>query len=274
MAVKKYYSDGKTGPLHPEANTVFQVYLADKTYETCDDYERATIRTDENGYGITHDLYYGHYKVHQVDSGDQDAVKVEDFDVTIDEDGRVYTYPMNNELFKAYLRILKRDGNSEKQVLKAGTTYQIYRLTDEGEKLVEQSYSDGNQIKTMNQFVTNDSGEVMTVKELKSGTYRIYETDSASGLHITEKYIEVTINSEADNYESWKDEDGYTHATVTVTYTNAETHGRLKLYKTGEVLTGYEEGAFVYEDRFLRGCVFEVTAAEDIATQDNQGTNW
>lgn len=274
VAVKKYYSDGKTGPLHPEANTVFQVYLADKTYETCDDYERATIRTDENGYGITHDLYYGHYKVHQVDSGDQDAVKVEDFDVTIDEDGRVYTYPMNNELFKAYLWILKRDGNSEKQVLKAGTTYQIYRLTDEGEKLVEQSYSDGNQIKTMNQFVTNDSGEVMTVKELKSGTYRIYETDSASGLHITEKYIEVTINSEADNYESWKDEDGYTHATVTVTYTNAETHGRLKLYKTGEVLTGYEEGAFVYEDRFLRGCVFEVTAAEDIATQDNQGTNW
>ncbi len=274
VAVKKYYSDGKTGQLHPEANTVFQVYLADKTYETCDDYERATIRTDKDGYGITPDLYYGHYTVHQVDSGDQDTIKVEDFDVTIDEDGRVYTYPMLNELFKAYLKILKKDGNTEKQVLKAGTTYKIYQMTDEGEKLVEQSYSDGNQIKTMNQFVTNDSGEVMTVKELKSGTYRIYETDSASGLHITEKYIEVTINSEADNYESWKDEDGYTHATVTVTYTNAETKGRLKLYKTGEVLTGYEEGAFVYEDRFLRGCVFEVTAAEDIATQDNQGTNW
>lgn len=274
VAVKKYYSDGKTGPLHPEANTVFQVYLADKTYETCDDYERATIRTDEDGYGITPDLYYGHYTVHQVDSGDQDTIKVEDFDVTIDEDGRVYTYPMLNELFKAYLKILKKDGNTEKQVLKAGTTYKIYQMTDEGEKLVEQSYSDGNQMKTINQFVTNDSGEVMTVKELKSGTYRIYETDSASGLHITEKYIEVTINSKADNYESWKDEDGYTHAIVTVTYTNAETHGRLKLYKTGEVLTGYEEGAFVYEDRFLKGCVFEVTAAEDIVTQDNQGTNW
>lgn len=139
---------------------------------------------------------------------------------------------------------------------------------------MEQSYSDGNQIQTINQFVTNDSGEVLTVKELKSGTYRIYETDSASGLHITEKYIEVTINSKADNYESWEDEDGYTHAIVTVTYTNEETHGRLKLYKTGEVLTGYEDGSFVYEDRFPKGCVFEITAAEDIATQDNQGTNW
>lgn len=40
------------------------------------------------------------------------------------------------------------------------------------------------------------------------------------------------------------------------------------------MLIGYEDGGFVYEDRFLKGCVFEVTAAEDIATQDNQGTNW
>lgn len=275
VEIIKYDSDGKTGPLHPEANATFQVYLTrKKSYDACDKYERALIKTDEKGYGISGDLYYGDYTIHQVDSGSVDAILVDDFDVEIREDKVTKTYPMNNELFKAYLRILKKDGNTEKQVLKSGTTYQIYKVTDEGEKLVEQSYSDGNQIKTINQFVTNDSGEVMTVKELKSGTYRIYETDSASGLHITEKYIEVTINSKADNYESWKDEDGYTHAIVTVTYTNAETHGRLKLYKTGEVLTGYEDGGFVYEERFLQGCVFEVTAAEDIVTQDNQRTNW
>lgn len=275
VEIIKYDSDGKTGPLHPEANATFQVYLTrKKSYDACDKYERALIKTDEKGYGISGDLYYGDYTIHQVDSGSVDAILVDDFDVEIREDKVTKTYPMNNELFKAYLRILKKDGNTEKQVLKSGTTYQIYQMTDEGEKLVEQSYSDGNQMRTINQFITNDSGEVMTVKELKSGTYRIYETDSASGLHITEKYIEVTINSKADNYESWKDEDGYTHAIVTVTYTNAETHGRLKLYKTGEVLTGYEDGGFVYEDRFLKGCVFEVTAAEDIVTQDNQGTNW
>lgn len=275
VEIIKYDSDGKTGPLHPEANATFQVYLTRKeSYDACDKYERALIKTDEKGYGISGDLYYGDYTVHQVDSGEADAILVDDFDVQIREDKVTKTYPMNNELFKAYLRILKKDGNTEKQVLKPGTAYQIYKMTDEGEKLVEQSYSDGNQIRTINQFVTNDSGEVMTVKELKSGTYRIYETDSASGLHITEKYIEVTINSKADNYESWVDEDGYTHAIVTVSYTNKETAGRLKLYKTGEVLAGYEDGSFVYEDRLLKGCVFEVTAAEDIVTQDNQGTNW
>lgn len=275
IEIIKYDSDGKTGPLHPEANATFQVYLTRKgSYDACDKYERALIKTDEKGYGITRDLYYGNYTVHQVDSGDVDAILVDDFDVEIKEDKVTKTYPMNNELFKAYLKILKKDGNTEKQVLKSGTAYQIYKMTDEGEKLVEQSYSDGNQMKTINQFITNDSGEVMTVKELKSGTYRIYETDSASGLHITEKYIEVTINSKADNYESWVDEEGYTHAVVTVTYTNAETYGKLKLYKTGEMLAGYEDGRFIYESRFLKGAVFEVRAVEDIVTQDNQKTNW
>ena len=276
VAVQKYDSEGQTGSLHPEANATFQVFLKRKgSYDACDDYERAIIHTDENGYGVSGDLYYGLYQIHQVDSGETDAVLIEDIeDVEVTENGKTYLYPMNNNLFKAYLRILKKDGNTEKQVLKPGTTYQIYKVTDDGEKLVEQSYSNGNKNVTVNQFVTDESGEIMTVKELKSGTYRIYETDSASGLHITEKYIEVTINSKAGNYESFTDEDGYTHAVVTVTYTNQETAGRLKLYKTGEMLTGFQDGKFVYENRFLKGAVFEVTAAEDIVTQDNQGTHW
>lgn len=275
VAVQKYYSEGQTGLLNYEANTTFQVYLTSKgSYDTCDEYERATITTDENGYAITPNLYFGEYTVHQVDSGDVDAASVEDFPVEITEDGKTYTYPIDNLIFKAYLRIIKKDGNTEKQVLKPGTTYQIYKVTDEGEKLVEQSYSDGNRVQTVNQFITDETGEIVTVKELKSGTYRIYETDSATGLHITEKYIEVVINSKADNYESYTDEDGYTHAIVTVAYTNAETYGKLKVYKTGEMLTGFEDGTFVYESRFLKGAVFEVYAAEDIVTQDNQGTNW
>ncbi len=274
VAIQKYYSEEKTGPLNYEANATFQVYLAKKgSYEACDDYERAIIRTDKNGYGITGDLYYGEYIVHQVDSGDVDAIAVDDFTVFVSEDGATYTYPLENLLFKAYLRIIKMDGNTEKQVLKPGTAYQIYRVTNDGEKLVEQTYSNGNRQEKVSQFVTDATGEIMTVDGLKSGTYRIYETESAEGLHVTKKYIEVTINSKADNYEEFTDEDGYVHAVVTLTYTNAETYGKLKLYKTGEMLTGYADGRFIYEDRFLEGTVFEIYAADDIVTQDNQG-NW
>lgn len=275
VAVRKYFSEGQTGMLDYEINTTFEVYLTEKgSYDACDEYERAVIKTGDKGYGISGDLYYGNYTVHQVDTGGVDAMRVDDFPVQIRENGQIYEYAMDNIIFKAYLRILKKDGNTEKQVLKPGTTYQIYRVTDDGEKLVEQTYSNGNKQEKINQFVTDDTGEIMTVKELKSGTYRIYEVDSATGLHITEKYIEVSINSEAGNYESFTDEDGYTHAIVTVTYTNAETYGKLKVYKTGEMLTGFADGKFVYENRFLKGAEFEIIAAEDIVTQDNQGTHW
>ncbi len=275
VAVRKYFSNGQTGMLNYEINTTFQVYLTRKgSYDACDEYERSIIKTGEKGYGISGDLYFGDYTVHQVDTGGVDAMRVEDFPVKVEKDGQVYEYAMDNLIFKAYLRILKKDGNTEKQVLKPGTTYQIYEVTDDGEKLVEQTYSNGNKQETVSQFVTDASGEIMTVKELMSGTYRIYETDSATGLHITEKYIEVPINSEAGNYESFRDEDGFTHAIVTVTYTNAETYGKLKVYKTGEMLTGFEDGKFIYENRFLKGAEFEVYAAEDIVTQDNQGTHW
>ena len=276
VAIQKYYSDGETGELHPEANTTFQIMLKDKTYDECDDYERDTIKTDENGYGITKDLYYGEYTVHQVDSGDVDAVMVKDFDVTIDENGKTYHYAMNNNLFKAYLRILKKDGNTEKQVLKPGTAYQIYKVTDEDEELVKQSYSNGNSMETVDTFVTDATGEIMTVKPLKSAKYRIYETESATGLHISEKFIEVTINSKADNYESYEDEDGNTHMIVTVTYTNEETYGKLAVKKTGEMLSGWdaEKHTFLYEDRVLKGAEFTVYANGDIVTQDNQGDTW
>ena len=275
VAVQKYYSEGKGRKLDAEANTTFQVYLSSKgSYEKCDDFERDTIKTNADGYAATKDLYYGKYTVHQVDSGDVDAYLVDDFQVEVTEDGKTYTYPLENMLFKAYLKILKIDGNTEKQVLKSGTTYQIYKVTDKGEELVQQSYSTGNKTETIDKFVTDDSGEIMTVKELKSGTYRIYETDSATGLHITKKYIEVVINSKADSYESYTDEEGYRHAIVTVTYTNAETYGKLKVYKTGEVLSDFQDGKFIYEKRFLKGVVFEVYAKEDIMTQDNQGTHW
>ena len=160
--------------------------------------------------------------------------------------------------------------------MKPRTAYKIYRVTDDGEKLVSQSYSNGNQIKTIDTFITDESGEIITVKPLRSAKYRIYEVDSANGLHIVKKFIEVVINSKADNYESYVDEDGYTHAIITVTYTNEETYGKLAISKNGQMLMGWnsEKREFIYEDRSLKGAEFEIYADGDIVTQDNQGDTW
>lgn len=83
IAVKKKSYDPTRKKYYPENNTTFQVYLKSKgSYEKCADDERATIKTNADGYAATGDLVYGNYVVHQVDSGDVDAYYVDDFEVT------------------------------------------------------------------------------------------------------------------------------------------------------------------------------------------------
>lgn len=279
IALQKYYSDGKSGELQWEQGAAFQVYLKKRgSYEKADDYERDLIVTDENGYACTKDLYMGCYTVHQTGTGVQDTEKIKDFDIVIDESGKIYQVALNNKKFSAYLKIIKKDGNTKKTVLKAGTSYQIYRCNKENntEELVRQSYVDGKSIQTVDTFQTDETGVVMTVEPLKSGVYRIYEREAAEGYYIEKPYIEVEIHSKDDNYSQIVDEDGNLYTTVEVEYENKEAYGMLTFEKTGEQLTAYDKVSsdFVYENTLIKGAVFEILAAEDIRTVDNQGTIW
>lgn len=283
FALQKFYSDGKTGELHPEVGAVFQVYLKDKggenkgTYDNCDEYERDIITIDEKGYACTKELYYGKYVIHQVSSGDKDTEKIKDIENAEIKDpdrSEPYYFNMNNNLFKAYLRIIKKDGNTKKDVLKAGTAYQIYQVAGGKENLVTQEYSNGNKKVTVDRFVTDETGQIMTYQALPSGKYRIYEVDAATGYHISTPYIEVEISSGADNYKTETDKDGNTYSTVELEYVNHEAYGRLSLNKTGEQLADFKDGQFVYEEKQLKGVTFEIFADDDIETQDGQGTCW
>ncbi len=57
-------------------------------------------------------------------------------------------------------------------------------------------------------------------------------------------------------------------------YYNHETFGQIKIRKIGNVLTGYENGQFVYEPDNLANATYEIHAQGDIPTPDNQGTLW
>ena len=252
------------------------MYLKSKgSYDNCADDERATIKTDADGHAVTGDLVYGTYVVHQMDSGDVDAYYVDDFEANVTENGKVYEFEKVNELFKAYFKIIKKDKNTEKTVLKPGTSYQIYQVVDGKEELVTQEYMEDGEKKTADTFICDESGEVVTVDSLRSGTYHIYEVAAADGMHINHQYVEVVVNSKADNYESYIDEDGYHHVTITLEYLNEETKGRLNLLKTGEVLKGWdkEKQEFIFEDVKLDGVEFTLYADGDIVTQDGQSTD-
>ena len=289
--VYKMSSDGSTGPADFEEGAEFQIYLrSNGSYDKCKDDEHSTLTIDKKGSAKTASaLAYGTYVLHQTKTGAKDTEKIDDQIIEIGKDitseglnYKTYTYLYNNKPFEAYLKVVKKDGDTDKTVLKANTKYQIYKVNKDGsETKVVQQYSNGNKLVDIDTFVTDESGEIMTVKALKSGTYRIYETDSASGLVIKDEFIDVTIGSDNPNYTSWTDSDGNSHALVTVNYVNKEAKGKLTLTKSGEMLKSFssyasnpENNKFVFNTDYLKGQKFTIYAAEDIVTQDNQGTNW
>ena len=287
LEIYKFTTDGSTGPANFEKGATFEITKKGKKYEECKEDERAILVADETGHAKTTEaLAYGTYVIHQTKTGDADTEKIADEEIKIGMDitsaalnYKVYTRLYNNAPFKAHLRIIKKSKNTEKTVLKANTKYQIYQVgTDGTEKRVEQSFFNGNTMIKVGTdeypFVTDESGEVLTAQGLSSGKYRIYEIDSASGLHITTKFIEFVVDSKSDNYKMEKDADGNTFATITLDYVNEDTYGKLKIYKSGEMLSKYENGHFIYEEKPLKGSTFEIYADGNIETQDNQGTNW
>ncbi len=287
LEIYKFTTDGSTGPANFEKGATFEITKKGKKYEECKEDERAILVADENGHAKTTEaLAYGTYVIHQTKTGDADTEKIADEEIEIGMDitsaalnYKVYTRLYNNAPFKAHLRIIKKSKNTEKTVLKANTKYQIYQVEKDGtEKRVEQSFFNGNTMIKVGTdeypFVTDASGEVLTAQGLSSGKYRIYEVDSANGLHITTKFIEFVVDSKSDNYKMEKDAEGNSFATITLDYVNEDTYGKLKIYKSGEMLSKYENGQFIYEEKPLKGATFEIYADGNIETQDNQGTNW
>lgn len=289
--VYKMSSDGSTGPADFEEGAEFQIYLrSNGSYDKCKDDEHSTLTIDKKGSAKTASaLAYGTYVLHQTKTGAKDTEKIDDQIIEIGKDitseglnYKTYTYLYNNKPFEAYLKVVKKDGDTDKTVLKANTKYQIYKVNKDGsETKVVQQYSNGNKLVDIDTFVTDESGEIMTVKALKSEQYKIYEIDSASGLVIKDEFIDVTIGSGNPNYTSWTDTEGNSHALVTVHYVNKEAKGKLTLTKTGEVLKSFnkdvsnpEKNKFNYKDEYLKGQTFNIYAADTIVTQDNQGTNW
>lgn len=239
IEITKIISDGTTGPAKYEEGATFQLYRkAAGSYNNASDYDRDTLITNDKGYAISKKLYIGTYILHQTGTGNEDTEMIADQEVQITQDGQIIPLMYNNAPFSAYLRVIKKDGNTKATVLKENTSYNIYKVNkDDSETKVVQSYSNGKKIINIDTYVSDNTGEIMTVKPLKSGTYRIYEIDSATGLYIKHKFIEITINSKTTTYEKQKDAEGNTISIVTLEYENDEAKGKFTVEKTGKVLT-------------------------------------
>lgn len=296
--ITKIMTNGAVGITKPEANAEFQIYLASaESYEKAKAAERDYLKTNADGYAKSKDLPYGTYIVHQVKGADETEY-VSDFYVDVKENGKTYKYILNNPSFTAYLKVVKKDAQTKKTVLKAGTTYQIFKVDENGkETIVKQSYSNGNKMETVDKFVTDERGEIITYKPLAAGLYRIREVQGPEGTYNENKFVDIKITNKS--YKTAVDTEGNEYKYAECEYYNNETYGKFTIEKTGPSVKGFEDvkttdmlfnsanvlknsmqgnilnnKEFIYENIFLNDVVFELYAKEDIATQDNQGTNW
>lgn len=275
LAIIKHTDDGSTQIETPEKGAEFQIYLKSAgSFVNADEDERDTIVCDEDGFASSKLLPYGVYTVHQTKGWDGREM-IADFDVFINSDGKTYKFLINNSNFESYVKVVKLDAETGKQIPYAGAGFEIY--DSEGHRVSMQfTYPEVTEIHT---FYTNSEGYLITPETLPYGEYTLVEVEAPYEYVLDSTPIPFTISQENSS----------TDTGVTVVKVKAQDmpqKGIIEISKTGEVFTsvGMLGGGYVdengnevtfpvtyqplYETQGLPGTVFQIYAAEDIVTGD------
>ena len=276
IAIIKHTDDGSTKIETPEKGAEFQVYLKSSgSYTKAKESERDNLICDEYGFAETKDLPYGTYTVHQT-KGWNGTEFIADFDVFISENNKTYKYLINNASLESYVKIVKVDSETGKQIPYAGAGFQIY---DPNDKLVTMTYT-YPEVTTIDTFYTNSDGYLITPETLPySKGYSVVEVQAPYGyiLDSTPVYFDITA-------ENTSEENGVT--IVKTEKKNTPQKGTITVEKTSEIFSnvtaiggGYtdENGndvalPTIYQPEYsvsgLSGAVFEIYADENITTPD------
>lgn len=232
--------------------------------------ESAVMITDKNGTAKSDELPFGTYVVRETKVPD-DHYAVPDFTVVIDKDNRE-PQPwrvMNDEKFRAVVKIIKKDATTGNTIALAGAKFKIKNLDT-------QTYVGSWVWNPLPHYVdtwTSDHhGEVMSDDVLDPGNYQLEEIEAPHGYLLDETPIPFKISAN-EAYETLPDG---TTPLITIEKEDVPVKGNIQIMKKGEVLQGVEkkdDGSlqFLYQERMLAGAVFELYAKETIEAPDQQG---
>lgn len=262
ISIIKHSDDGSTKIETPEKGAEFQIYVKSAgSYDKAKETERDTLVCDADGYAKSKDLPYGTYTVHQT-KGIEGSEYMKDFDVFISENGKTYKYLINNGSLQSYLKIVKTDADTGKQISYAGAGFEIY--DSKGNKIsMKYTYPTVTKIDT---FYTNEEGYLITPETLPYGKgYSVVEVQAPDGYVLDSTPVKFDVTK--DNTTS---EDGIT--IVKTEKKNKPQMGTITVTKAGEIFKTVTNTENVYQPVFetgnLEGVVFEIYADEDITTPD------
>lgn len=261
IAIIKHTDDGSTQIETPEKGAEFQVYLKSAgSFVNADKDEKDTIICDEDGFASTKLMPYGVYTVHQT-KGWEGREKIKDFDVFIDTDMKEYKFLINNSNFESYLKVVKLDKETNKQIAYKGAGFEIYDSNNHRVSM-QFTYPEVTEIHT---FYTNSEGYLITPEKLPYGDYTLKEVQAPYGYVLDSTPIPFTITQENSSTDT-----GVT--VVKVKARDMAQKGVIEITKSGEIFKSVneKEGIYtpIYENGNLANAVFEIYAAEDIVTLD------
>lgn len=267
ISIQKFLGGGSTVKTS-EPDAEFEIYLTSAgSYDAAPEESRQTITTDANGYAITKRLPYGTYTVHQT-KGNNKYYFVDDMEITISENNANYHKILEDSPIEFYIKMVKKDAYTGNTVNVAGTTFELY--DDNGSK-ISFNIMTSSGMQTIDSFTTDENGCVYTAEKLLKGNYTLVETKAPDGYVLDSTPVQFTVSE--DTYTA----DGGAEF-ILVEKSDKAVTGQLTVTKVGEVLDEYKGGLYVnpdekgftYREGSLSGAKFEVYAAEDIYTADNQ----
>ena len=232
---EKKVSDTKT---EAETGAVFELIDQDGKVVT-------TLITGEDGTATASGIALGMYTLHQKSGSNKHAFLEDQVIVLTKKDkGKTIKYSYVDQENEIDFVLVKRSKETKKLLNDA--EYVIYD-------------DDGKEIARLTSGTMKDG---YATCKLPYGHYKIKETKSPDGYNKNDTVKEFTLDLRSVDYDS----DG--NGTYTYEDTDEPVYGSISLKKTGESLSGFEDGSFIYEDDQISGAVYGLYAKEDIKKDD------
>lgn len=237
IQIKKEKKVSDTGS-EAEAGAVFELLDQNGNVVT-------TLTTGKDGTAVASDIALGMYTLHQK-SGSNKHTLLEDQSIVLTkkDKGKTIKYSYTDQENEIDFVLVKRSKETKKLLNDA--EYAIYD-------------DDGKEVARLTSGTMKDG---YASCKLPFGHYKIKELKAPDGYNKNDTAKEFTLDLQSVDY----DKDG--NGTYTYEDTDQPVYGSISLKKTGETLSGFEDGVFVYENDQISGAVYGLYAKEDIKKDD------
>lgn len=220
--------------------------------------EYSVFRTDKNGHGTSGLLAYGEYTVCETYTPSPEIETVEPFYVFIDKDSKTPIKELvpNDLPFTSYIKLIKKDKKTGKNVILSNATFKLYKLNEESNEWEEIICKVGKDY--FDSWTTDKEGITRTENKLDAGKYKVDEIKIPNGFLQLDEELLFDINNRNKTLEYDKDYDAW----ITVEVENEQPTGIIEIDK--KIALREDVDTSLVDTSDLSKIQFKLIAKEDV----------